>query len=487
MDPTTRFWIALRSPLDFILRARRCPFCIEPAPRLKRVAVQSPDPFDDVAEHYRCKACATEFAEDRQTGFLEPIHRDIRPTYHPAAHGRPPSSSANSPFNGIRNNSVWPSMRSEPAPNGLCRQCNHHQEIMIHLILSYDDLSTIDDYRQELETRYPLCQACQHAVAERLKRVAYQAKAKSIHANWMKPQDSSARISFLSIGFRTLCFLSFALMSTNSIDHRYRAGVTGTLLILTAMLKYWRHSVLSIILLLSLHLDCFIWETSLGCALLSVFLTTTTAIPKAKVNFIEPARPASRAADLTASLDKSFSMGAPLGSENTAPRNRSIFEPPSLPPKPPAAPCPNVSTRLRPTMLDPSQNLGIESRMGSFSLEDTRDAASSTVSIYPLLFLKIGLSVVRFLIANEQLVALLYALNFYFAAQFFRHGGSALASMARSFCACRLAWLAAECFGGFTVTPSASSFPSHLFDTLDASEVWRWSKVGIDCFLLLLS
>lgn len=139
-------------------------------------------------------------------------------------------------------------------------------------------------------------------------------------------------------------------------------------------------------------------------------------------------------------------------------------------------------------MLDPSRSLGIESRMGSFSLEDTQDAVSPTASIYPLLLVKAGLSAARFLVASEQLVALLYALNFYFAAQFFRRRDGALASTTRSFCACRLAWLAAECFGGFTITPSASSsLPTRLFGTLDVADAWRWTKTGIDCLLLLLS
>jgi hypothetical protein len=74
----------------------------------------------------------------------------------------------------------------------LCAQCNGNQSIVLHLVSQhFEDFcedeniinigsGNVDEYRRQVEARYPLCAACQFAVRERLKQVEFRVRCSRI-------------------------------------------------------------------------------------------------------------------------------------------------------------------------------------------------------------------------------------------------------------------------------------------------------------------
>lgn len=71
--------------------------------------------------------------------------------------------------------------------NSLCRPCQHNQTILIQMLSNYDPPATAPDstyeqYRRDLERRYPLCQVCRFAVEQRLGQLEAKLKARRLRS-----------------------------------------------------------------------------------------------------------------------------------------------------------------------------------------------------------------------------------------------------------------------------------------------------------------
>lgn len=173
----------------------KCLFCVEPSPKLFSVRPVIDSPDDQVlVSVWKCPDCETCFEERRDKNkskfYLEPILPEDAHFYVPVS---PITHNLGNQANSF----------SKVPNNGLCKQCNHYQEILIQLFLNYenDDSDSENDenssrgnhyssstnatmfrpkrkplqvYRQELEVKYPLCGACAEIVREKLKRLAFK-------------------------------------------------------------------------------------------------------------------------------------------------------------------------------------------------------------------------------------------------------------------------------------------------------------------------
>jgi hypothetical protein len=69
--------------------------------------------------------------------------------------------------------------------HSLCRPCQHNQTILIQMLSNFDPPatapeSTYEQYRRDLERRYPLCQVCRFAVEQRLGQLEAKLKARRL-------------------------------------------------------------------------------------------------------------------------------------------------------------------------------------------------------------------------------------------------------------------------------------------------------------------
>lgn len=210
--------LSFRINFDHVFGVRRCPFCVEPAPKLFSRKVTEKIPAlgygkSKVAQNrtvvlWQCPKCQVDFVEEKQDDgsiFLEPqIPLEKRSNI---LENLLPSTP-------IKNNDITSQFKGGICAvkvqydNGLCARCNHYQEVMLHLLLAYEGPAP-EDYRRSLDLRYPLCATCQWAVKERLKRVAYQVKMRLINrssATTTKSTDSHKSV-FEHLFFAACIFL----------------------------------------------------------------------------------------------------------------------------------------------------------------------------------------------------------------------------------------------------------------------------------------
>lgn len=494
-DRKTSLLLALRTPYDLLFGIKRCPFCIEPAPRL---TILPPPPTkslimrDGGTKIYHCAGCQTDFVP--QDGFMEPLHRDIRPTYTPPPLLTPkPSRMSLSIFSSPNNPNSIPTLLSSSS-NTLCHQCNHHQEMMIHLLLCYEDMNNLKKYQKELESRYPLCSMCQYAVTERLKRVAYQVKAKSMYRGRHIPSTENNRYSRRSWLWKV--FFSGTLASVITInstrmarDIRYIHGIYSVALITSLWTRFWYHIPLFILAALSIHHNFYETYTIACCASLALVLPHCTKRSKpSPVNFPEINTNFATPQDLSASFDKSWSLGS-TPEPRQRPKN-SPFPGVTLPnPKKfderKHTFKPATTTSLKPTQLEYKKPLGIESLMQSFSIQEGGNATPQRPN-FALYSLKLVLVLIRFSLDSNQVVACLYAGNFYALSQYIQASTSSLTGLLRSFCVCRLFWIVIESFGG-SISLHLPPIPILSEHAAVVDTVFNHGKTFLDIILLLFS
>ena len=383
----------LRAPLDWLLRTKRCPFCCEPAPALV---------FRNGSFH--CRDCGTSFNLD--SGFLEPVY---------------PAGGPQSTYNPHSSISI-------SLPNGLCQKCNHNQDVMIRLVLAYDgDLDHIDAYRRELERRYQLCAVCQYAVQERLKRVTYQIKAKSIVKKTLEPRRKSSK-----------WILASCLLLHYFLPHTY----TVPYIICIMISKQWYHIVLIPPALLFPRLS---W-------LLAFFVPL---IPKPVAS-----RPKLQVLQTPSDLSDRLNNSAwGLGDQNDPRPSRANFPGVKLPEKKPSSVNHRSAIGLHPSRLGSHKDIiGIEEAFQGISLSDDKKESKPSFST---LVARLILVIARLFFHSDQLVACLFAFSFFLS----RNKPLGIFQM---LCLARLLWLVLE--SCFLFTLQSQTF-----------------KTSLDCFLLLCS
>lgn len=85
---------------------------------------------------------------------------------------------------------------------GLCRTCQHNQTVLIQLMASFDPPESsgsfeklANQYRRDLERRYPLCSSCKYTVDQRLHALTLRLKSKKLAG--AKPIGAHSKLSQL--------------------------------------------------------------------------------------------------------------------------------------------------------------------------------------------------------------------------------------------------------------------------------------------------
>lgn len=133
----------------------------------------------------------------------------------------------------------------------LCRNCQHHQNIIMQLLSAYDPSSDMNNengeeeeatrltqYREDLERRYPLCVTCRSRIQERLRVVEYKVRTRRLAARSSKLERATAKEPRLGRNYALAIFdalLMQGLFSTMlALDTRAILTTGDTILQLTS-------------------------------------------------------------------------------------------------------------------------------------------------------------------------------------------------------------------------------------------------------------
>ena len=140
---------------------------------------------------------------------------------------------------------------------------------------------------------------------------------------------------------------------------------------------------------------------------------------------------------------------------------------------------------LKPTQLEYKRPLGIESLMQSISLQEdtTKHPQHPRFVLYSI---KLLLMLLRLFMDSNQVVACLYAGNFYALSHHTPASTTSLASLLRPFCILRLIWIVIESLGGAISLhlPPIPMLSDHL---VLMDHLIEHGKTLLDIALLLLS
>lgn len=441
---------------------KQCPFC-QDRPYLTRLP-----PSHGVEVLYNCTSCNTCLT------ILPDGNFDIIPTTAMLA------TNSDSP--------IAPTCINPPStPNTwaplLCSQCISSQSVLLHIInnapeelLEVGMEGELGKWRRGVEARYPLCGACQFAVAERLKQVAFRVRCSKMSVGSVKGNRRrvvvKAPYSFGIVAVGAVeVILSIAIFGLQhyAIHHSFDAGIARiTLIVLYALIMGF---VSKNFLLTVLVASCKYHNSSVHyLPFWSLLSITAFAIlrkfyrPKnlVKIDSIdnENVRPSLHQTPSLSSLSLSNTL------QNTHQRS-SIPELFQVKPKPAVS-----SVKLRPTRLDYSaQSSGLEDLFSNtirlHDVDPPKMAAISSGTLKQTL-ISIVLLAIRLWFGEEQLafVLMIYCASFYFGPFWQDRLATAVKTVYVGVTLARLTWLA------LLVTDSAEF------------ELPAWTGTACDLFLL---
>lgn len=104
----------------------------------------------------------------------------------------------------------------------LCRNCQHHQNIIMQLLSAYDpsndmtndnggveeeeEAARLTQYREDLERRYPLCVTCRGRIQERLRVVEYKVRTRRLAARSSKLERAAVKEQGLGRNYALAAF-----------------------------------------------------------------------------------------------------------------------------------------------------------------------------------------------------------------------------------------------------------------------------------------